>query len=235
MATVDTEQPTAPVEVDQQKAIPPTTASPEADVVTDLPVENIESIESDQSIESVVNHAPTVSAITETEPKSELAEAVVPETGAELPSSKDSLPEASAAESPEDQHEPVSARPDAPTHSQSYGPTSEPTHDDDTLSPLRSSSTSELPTLTPNDAEIAAAAPTPIRRLPSSLSSSSIDDQDISTIPDPRLRLQRLASGEKSREAADEITALSTKLIDAINHQSSLDDTLSRTDRKSVV
>ena len=56
-----------------------------------------------------------------------------------------------------------------------------------------------------------------------------MDDQDMSTIPDPRLRLQRLASGEKSRDAADEITALSTKLIDAINRQSTLDDTLSRT------
>ncbi|KAL1896374.1 rab guanine nucleotide exchange factor S2 [Sporothrix stenoceras] len=118
-------------------------------------------------------------------------------------------------------------RPGNHTHSHSYGPTA-PSIKEDTPSLRKANSTTELAAAADAD-DAAATLSTPIRRLPSSLSSSSIEDQDISTIPDPRLRALNLASGGKDTDPQDEITALSTKLIDAINHQSTLDDTLSRT------
>ncbi|CAK7223060.1 rab guanine nucleotide exchange factor S2 [Sporothrix bragantina] len=131
-----------------------------------------------------------------------------------------------AEEKPKD--ESTSARPEHPTHSQSYGPTTPSAAKEETASLHKTNSTSELTAAAAAD-DAATTLAAPIRRLPSSLSSSSIEDQDISTIPDPRLRAIRLASGAKDADPEDEITALSTKLIDAINHQSTLDDTLSRT------
>ncbi|CAK7562167.1 MAG: rab guanine nucleotide exchange factor S2 [Sporothrix epigloea] len=112
------------------------------------------------------------------------------------------------------------------TQSQPHSPTL-PNTGGETSSLRSTKSTSELTTTTATGDAIPRQA-TPSRRLPSSLSSSSID-QDINTIPDPRLRAIRLASGTKAADPEDEITTLSTKLIDAINYQSTLDDTLSRT------
>ncbi|CAK7219174.1 rab guanine nucleotide exchange factor S2 [Sporothrix curviconia] len=131
-----------------------------------------------------------------------------------------------AEEEPKDDTSPI--RPGNLTHSQSFGPTTPSAGKEEASSLRKTTSTADLPAATVAD-DAASTLATPIRRLPSSLSSSSIEDQDISTIPDPRLRAMRLASGEKDADPKDEITALSTKLIDAINHQSTLDDTLSRT------
>ncbi len=92
----------------------------------------------------------------------------------------------------------------------------------------------------------------PPRRMPSSRSAHSIDEQlDLSTLPDPRNRATNTAAnGEAVAAAADgsgspghqqqqqqqqhpgldsEVAALSAKLVNAINHQTSLGDTLSQT------
>jgi chemotaxis protein histidine kinase CheA len=66
-------------------------------------------------------------------------------------------------------------------------------------------------------------------------SSQSDGDLDLSTIPDPRSRAMSPASGDGTATPShhpdldDEVATLSTKLINAINHQTSLDDTLSET------
>jgi hypothetical protein len=59
-------------------------------------------------------------------------------------------------------------------------------------------------------------------------------DHDLSTLPDPRSRTITPAHGEPLAsphhpDLDDEVATLSTKLINAINHQTSLDDTLSAT------
>ncbi|KAH6630082.1 hypothetical protein B0J18DRAFT_407379 [Chaetomium sp. MPI-SDFR-AT-0129] len=61
-------------------------------------------------------------------------------------------------------------------------------------------------------------------------------DNDMSTIPDPRSRAMSPASGEVLMSSPahhpdlnDEVATLSTKLINAINHQTALDDNLSAT------
>lgn len=59
--------------------------------------------------------------------------------------------------------------------------------------------------------------------------SSLMEDQDHSTIPDPRMRAASIASSNLHPDLDQEVAALSTKLINAINHQTSLDDTLSAT------
>ncbi|KAI1658699.1 hypothetical protein F4813DRAFT_42017 [Daldinia decipiens] len=59
--------------------------------------------------------------------------------------------------------------------------------------------------------------------------SSLMEDQDHSTIPDPRTRAASIASSNLHPDLDQEVAALSTKLINAINHQTSLDDTLSAT------
>ncbi|KAI0897496.1 hypothetical protein F4806DRAFT_486865 [Annulohypoxylon nitens] len=67
------------------------------------------------------------------------------------------------------------------------------------------------------------------RRMPSQ-SSLMVEDQDHSTIPDPRIRITSPAPEENVHPDLDqEVATLSTKLINAINHQTSLDDTLSAT------
>ena len=59
------------------------------------------------------------------------------------------------------------------------------------------------------------------------------DDNDLSTIPDPRSRAMSPASGHGAAAAPhhpdlnEEVATLSTKLINAINHQTTLDDNLS--------
>lgn len=77
-----------------------------------------------------------------------------------------------------------------------------------------------------------ASPPLPNRPTRSHSSHSPLEDHDLSTIPDPRSRAMSPASGEGSRnekhsDLDNEVTALSTKLINAINHQTSLDDSLS--------
>ncbi|KAI1814585.1 hypothetical protein GGS20DRAFT_576775 [Poronia punctata] len=73
--------------------------------------------------------------------------------------------------------------------------------------------------------------PTRPRRKPSS--HSLMDDADHSTIPDPRARVISSSDGVfKPAHHPDldaEVAALSTKLVNAINHQTTLDDTLSAT------
>ncbi|KAL2269378.1 hypothetical protein VTJ83DRAFT_1562 [Remersonia thermophila] len=97
------------------------------------------------------------------------------------------------------------------------------------VSRARSSSTAELST-TAADAARPRHLGTPQQRrllVPTSLD----DDNDLSTLPDPRSRGQTPASHEATSSPDhpgpdDEVTALSTKLIRAINHQTTLDDHL---------
>ncbi|SPO03801.1 related to protein transport protein [Cephalotrichum gorgonifer] len=57
------------------------------------------------------------------------------------------------------------------------------------------------------------------------------DEDDLTTLPDPRTRAPSHSvngdGGDMDGEAQDEVTALSTKLIRAINHQTTLDNALS--------
>ncbi len=60
------------------------------------------------------------------------------------------------------------------------------------------------------------------------------DDETMSTIPDPRSRTMSPANGSPPSpshhpDLSNEVATLSTKLINAINHQTNLDDTLSAT------
>ncbi|TPX14943.1 uncharacterized protein E0L32_005052 [Thyridium curvatum] len=78
--------------------------------------------------------------------------------------------------------------------------------------------------------------PQQVRRIHSSISATSYDDKnDLTTLPDPRSRAMSpasadaMASSEHHPDLDDEVATLSTKLINAINHQTTLDDTLSRT------
>lgn len=63
----------------------------------------------------------------------------------------------------------------------------------------------------------------------------SEDDLDMTTIPDPRSRsitpldMDGSQSPDEQPELRDEVTTLSSKLIQAINHQTTLDDNLSQT------
>jgi len=72
--------------------------------------------------------------------------------------------------------------------------------------------------------------------LPLRHSSSYTEEDDMSTIPDPRSRVMSPAiDGAPSTimnhhpDLNDEVATLSTKLINAINYQTNLDDTLSAT------
>ncbi|KLU90737.1 hypothetical protein MAPG_10589, partial [Magnaporthiopsis poae ATCC 64411] len=69
---------------------------------------------------------------------------------------------------------------------------------------------------------------------PSSLSVHTFDDEhELSTLPDPRSRTMSpvdghtLSSPNRHPDLNDEVATLSNKLINAINHQTTLDDTLS--------
>ncbi|KAI0855587.1 hypothetical protein F4860DRAFT_507358 [Xylaria cubensis] len=77
----------------------------------------------------------------------------------------------------------------------------------------------------------ASLAPPQLKRMPSS--QSIMEDADHSTLPDPRVRAMSPADGTASPvhhpDLDQEVAALSTKLINAINHQTTLDDTLSAT------
>ncbi|KAI1755949.1 hypothetical protein F4782DRAFT_376025 [Xylaria castorea] len=77
----------------------------------------------------------------------------------------------------------------------------------------------------------ASLAPPQLKRMPSS--QSIMEDAEHSTLPDPRVRAMSSAGGAASSvhhpDLDQEVAALSTKLINAINHQTTLDDTLSAT------
>ncbi|TGJ85675.1 hypothetical protein E0Z10_g3115 [Xylaria hypoxylon] len=97
-------------------------------------------------------------------------------------------------------------------------------------SPAKSlSSSNVLEIMTPNDSSYL--APTQLRRMISS--QSLMEDEDHSTLPDPRAKAMSPADGtanpEHHPDLDQEVAALSTKLINAINHQTTLDDTLSAT------
>ncbi|KAI0908669.1 hypothetical protein F4824DRAFT_363209 [Ustulina deusta] len=90
---------------------------------------------------------------------------------------------------------------------------------------LSSSNVFEI--MIPNDSS--SLAPTQLRRMVSS--QSLMEDADHNTLPDPRVRAMSPADGAASSvhhpDLDQEVAALSTKLINAINHQTTLDDTLS--------
>ncbi|KAH8662038.1 hypothetical protein BX600DRAFT_308887 [Xylariales sp. PMI_506] len=69
------------------------------------------------------------------------------------------------------------------------------------------------------------------KRMPSS--QSLVEEQEFSTNPDPRSRALSPATGSPTPthhpDLNDEVATLSTKLINAINHQTTLDDTLGST------
>ncbi|KAI1427287.1 hypothetical protein F5Y12DRAFT_182383 [Xylaria sp. FL1777] len=97
-------------------------------------------------------------------------------------------------------------------------------------SPAKSVSSSNVfEIIAPNDAS--SLAPTQLRRMVSS--QSLMEDADHNTLPDPRARAMSPADGAASPahhpDLDQEVAALSTKLINAINHQTTLDDTLSAT------
>ncbi|KAI0537528.1 hypothetical protein GGR58DRAFT_471336 [Xylaria digitata] len=97
-------------------------------------------------------------------------------------------------------------------------------------SPAKSfSSSNVLEIMAPNDSS--SLAPTQLRRMIST--QSLMQDEDHSTLPDPRVRAMSPANGTASPvhhpDLDQEVAALSTKLINAINHQTTLDDTLSAT------
>ncbi|KAI1760942.1 hypothetical protein GGR53DRAFT_522735 [Hypoxylon sp. FL1150] len=95
-------------------------------------------------------------------------------------------------------------------------------------SPVKSQSSSNVTEMMVPTNSNTLSSPQP-KRMPSS--NSLMEDQDHSTIPDPRTRALSPAaeSGDHHPDLDQEVAALSTKLINAINHQTSLDDTLSVT------
>ncbi|KAI2620543.1 hypothetical protein GGR54DRAFT_104201 [Hypoxylon sp. NC1633] len=94
-------------------------------------------------------------------------------------------------------------------------------------SPVKSQSSSNAAEMMSPTKSSSLSSPQP-KRMPSQ--NSLMEDQDHSTIPDPRTRVMSPAASDNHHPDLDEeVAALSTKLINAINHQTSLDDTLSAT------
>ncbi|KAI1379169.1 hypothetical protein F4677DRAFT_360717 [Hypoxylon crocopeplum] len=94
-------------------------------------------------------------------------------------------------------------------------------------SPVKSQSSSNVAEMMVPTNPSSLSSPQP-KRMPSQ--NSLMEDQDHSTIPDPRMRaMSPAASNDHHPDLDQEVAALSTKLINAINHQTSLDDTLSAT------
>ncbi|KAI0393375.1 hypothetical protein F5Y17DRAFT_466928 [Xylariaceae sp. FL0594] len=97
-------------------------------------------------------------------------------------------------------------------------------------SPTKSLSSSNVFEIMVSENSRSLASPRP-RRIPSS--QSLMEDGDHSTIPDPRARAMSpansVASPAHHPDLNEEVAALSTKLVNAINHQTTLDDTLSAT------
>ncbi|TAQ85249.1 hypothetical protein B7494_g6443 [Chlorociboria aeruginascens] len=82
---------------------------------------------------------------------------------------------------------------------------------------------------------MAAVSKSPGIPTPRSIHSYDEDDDTLSTIPDPRSRMMTPASEDNSSipshhpDLSSEVATLSNKLINAINHQTNLDDALSAT------
>ncbi|KAJ0161463.1 Rab guanine nucleotide exchange factor sec2 [Colletotrichum tanaceti] len=102
----------------------------------------------------------------------------------------------------------------------------------------RSPSPSPRATKTASSAPSVADMPIPSSSVASSpalrptTTSSPDDDGELSTLPDPRSRAMSPASEAETvhhPDLNDEVATLSAKLINAINHQTTLDDTLSAT------
>ncbi|KAI0521096.1 hypothetical protein F5B22DRAFT_634908 [Xylaria bambusicola] len=97
-------------------------------------------------------------------------------------------------------------------------------------SPTKSLSSSNVFELMVSD-DSSPPVPTQLKRMVSS--QSLMDDADHNTLPDPRARAMSPADGAASPvhhpDLDQEVATLSTKLINAINHQTTLDDTLSAT------
>ncbi|KAI0805122.1 hypothetical protein GGR55DRAFT_298934 [Xylaria sp. FL0064] len=98
-------------------------------------------------------------------------------------------------------------------------------------SPVKSLSSSNVLDIVAQPDSSSLAAPSQLRRMVSS--QSLMEDADHNTLPDPRVRAMSPADGAASPahhpDLDQEVAALSTKLINAINHQTTLDDTLSAT------
>ncbi|KAI1349950.1 hypothetical protein F5Y01DRAFT_305690 [Xylaria sp. FL0043] len=98
-------------------------------------------------------------------------------------------------------------------------------------SPVKSLSSSNVLEIMTQPESSSLAAPSQLRRMVSS--QSLMEDADHNTLPDPRVRAMSPADGATSPahhpDLDQEVAALSTKLINAINHQTTLDDTLSAT------
>ncbi|KAI1328157.1 hypothetical protein F5Y16DRAFT_369567 [Xylariaceae sp. FL0255] len=99
-------------------------------------------------------------------------------------------------------------------------------------SPAKSFSSPSAPQIEVTETTATLKTPPLPRRMPSS--QSLMEDEDHSTIPDPRIRATTPANGGSPSpvhhpDLDQEVAALSTKLINAINHQTTLDDTLSAT------
>ncbi|KAI0971954.1 hypothetical protein F4678DRAFT_460783 [Xylaria arbuscula] len=96
-------------------------------------------------------------------------------------------------------------------------------------SPAKSLSSSNVLEIMAQDGS--SLGPSQLRRMVSS--QSLMEDADHNTLPDPRARAMSPADGAASPvhhpDLDQEVAALSTKLINAINHQTTLDDTLSAT------
>ncbi|KAI1079695.1 hypothetical protein F5B20DRAFT_161711 [Whalleya microplaca] len=99
-------------------------------------------------------------------------------------------------------------------------------------SPAKSHSSSNVAEIMPPN-DIHSLTTPQAKRKQSSI--SLMEDQDHSTIPDPRIQPRSPANGnhpsspDHHPDLDQEVAALSTKLINAINHQTTLDDTLSVT------
>ncbi|KAI1343359.1 hypothetical protein F5Y15DRAFT_231909 [Xylariaceae sp. FL0016] len=97
-------------------------------------------------------------------------------------------------------------------------------------SPAKSHSSSNITEIMSPSEPSTLETPAP-KRMPSS--QSLMEDADHSTIPDPRMRAMSPANGPATPvhhpDLDQEVATLSTKLINAINHQTTLDDTLSAT------
>ncbi|KAI2639313.1 hypothetical protein GGS21DRAFT_507004 [Xylaria nigripes] len=127
------------------------------------------------------------------------------------------------------QHLPTSSHYRALGHFRSLSSMNPPNDSPHARSAKSLSSSNVFETMVSNGA--GSLAPPQSQRRPSC--QSLMEDTDHSTLPDPRVRAASPATGVASPvhhpDLDQEVATLSTKLINAINHQTTLDDTLSAT------
>ncbi|EFX05099.1 GDP GTP exchange factor [Grosmannia clavigera kw1407] len=245
----------------------PATPNDNAEKPTDEPVELVEPVEPVEPVESVESvelvEEPTEKAADPIEPVKPFEEPIekpiekvdaTPATPAEKPVDEPAEP-ATADSKPDPSSRPASSSNSAEGHDDSASdeqpsaprtmPTSpEPSQTDESESPSASSATiaatsaaSAVYAVLVSPSVSPSPSPTPMGRLKTGMVA---EDEDMSTLPDPRKRALTAGQGASSpgigsrqysadSVASDEVTTLSTKLIDAINYQSTLGDTLSRT------